>query len=159
EIFRDLRYSLRIYRGRALSAVFAILSRGLAIGTCTAVFSVLNALLLRGLPFRDPAALVQVEKPPATPRHTPASARWCCGSASPGDGGRGGGARGGVRIGARSRLPRSGCAAGRVLDVASRSTPPSGSRVGVGMECDHRGFVHRTRRGSARRVMAVSMPQ
>ena len=40
--------------------VFAILITGLGIGASSTVFSVVNALLLRPLPFRDPGRLVWI---------------------------------------------------------------------------------------------------
>src|SRR5262245_31932787 len=60
EISRDLKYSLRVYRRRSLSAIFAVAALALAIGTSTAVFSVLNALLFRSLPFSHPDQLVEI---------------------------------------------------------------------------------------------------
>src|ERR1700742_1913698 len=50
----DLRYGFRGMRRNAGSTVFAILIIGLGIGGASTVFSVINALLLRPLPFRDP---------------------------------------------------------------------------------------------------------
>ena len=67
EVSRDLRYSIRVYRGRSLSVLFAVAALGLAIGASTAVFSVINALLLRGLPFRDPGSLVELRTSPVPP--------------------------------------------------------------------------------------------
>jgi hypothetical protein len=57
---RDLRYGFRGMRRNAGSTVFAILIVGLGIGGASTVFSVVNALLLRPLPFRDPAQLVWI---------------------------------------------------------------------------------------------------
>ncbi len=64
ELWQDLRYSVRLYRHRAGTALFAIVALSLAIGASTAIFSVLNALLLRGLPFSNPDELVRVWNPP-----------------------------------------------------------------------------------------------
>ncbi len=60
ELGQDLRYALRAYRSRSFSAMLAIIALGLAIGASTGVFSVLNALLLRNLPFSDPERLVEL---------------------------------------------------------------------------------------------------
>ncbi len=54
----DLKYGLRGMRRNAGSTIFAILIAGLGIGGASTVFSVVNALLLRPLPFRDPGQLV-----------------------------------------------------------------------------------------------------
>jgi predicted permease len=56
----DLKYGLRGMRRNAGSTLFAILIVGLGIGGASTVFSVVNALLLRPLPFRDPAQLVWI---------------------------------------------------------------------------------------------------
>ena len=57
---QDLRYAARSYRKTPAFTIVALLSLTLAIGANTAIFSLLNALLLRKLPVRDPDALVQV---------------------------------------------------------------------------------------------------
>ncbi|HWQ56106.1 MAG TPA: ADOP family duplicated permease [Bryobacteraceae bacterium] len=67
ELARDLKHGLRVYRRRALSAVLAVVALGLAIGISTGVFSVLNALLVRSLPFSDPEELVEILRPPVGP--------------------------------------------------------------------------------------------
>ncbi len=54
----DLRYTLRTLRRDFGFAVIAILILGVGIGSNTAIFSVLNTLLIRSLPFRDPGRLV-----------------------------------------------------------------------------------------------------
>src|SRR5580698_7304805 len=56
----DLKYGLRGMRRNAGSTVFAILIVGLGIGGASTVFSVVNALLLRPIPFRDPGKLVWI---------------------------------------------------------------------------------------------------
>jgi predicted permease len=60
DLTRDLRYSLRGMRRDAAFTTFAILIAGLGIGASATVFSMVNALLLRPLPFRDPDRLVWV---------------------------------------------------------------------------------------------------
>jgi predicted permease len=59
-LVRDLKYGFRGMRRNAGSTVFAILIVGLGIGGASTVFSVVNALLLRPLPFRDPGQLVWI---------------------------------------------------------------------------------------------------
>jgi predicted permease len=56
----DLKYGFRGMRRNPGSTVFAILIVGLGIGGASTVFSVVNALLLRPLPFRDPGQLVWI---------------------------------------------------------------------------------------------------
>ena len=56
----DLKYGFRGMRRNAGSTIFAILIVGLGIGGASTVFSVVNALLLRPLPFRDPGQLVWI---------------------------------------------------------------------------------------------------
>jgi len=59
-LLQDLRYTLRTLGRDAGFAVFAILIVGLGIGASSTLFSVVNALLLRPLPFRDPQHLVWI---------------------------------------------------------------------------------------------------
>src|SRR5689334_2716816 len=59
-LFQDLRYTLRTLRRDAGFSAFAILIIGLGIGASSTVFSVLNTLLVRPLPFRDPGSLVWI---------------------------------------------------------------------------------------------------
>ena len=57
-LFRDLRYSLRLLiKSPAFTAV-AVLSIALGIGANTTVFSVINAVLLRSVPYKDPNTLM-----------------------------------------------------------------------------------------------------
>jgi putative ABC transport system permease protein len=64
-ILGDIRYSLRALRGQPAFVAVAVLSLALAIGANTAIFSFADALLLRPLPVRNPAAVFDVTS--ATP--------------------------------------------------------------------------------------------
>jgi predicted permease len=57
-IWRDLRLGARMLRKDAGVSAAAVISLGLAIGACTAAFSLIDALVLRELPVRDPDRLV-----------------------------------------------------------------------------------------------------
>jgi putative ABC transport system permease protein len=57
---QDLRYAFRTLRRDAGFTVFAILIAGLGIGASATVFSVVNTLLLRPLPFETPSELVWI---------------------------------------------------------------------------------------------------
>ena len=56
----DLKYGFRGMHRNAGSTIFGILIVSLGIGAASTVFSVVNALLLRPLPFRDPGRLVWI---------------------------------------------------------------------------------------------------
>jgi len=62
---RDFKYALRTLRRDIGFATFAILIVGLGIGASSTIFSVVNTLLIRPLPFRDPARLVWIANSPA----------------------------------------------------------------------------------------------
>ena len=57
---RDVRYAVRALRRDAAATMFAVVIAALGIAASTTVFSICQALLLRPLPFRDPARLVWI---------------------------------------------------------------------------------------------------
>jgi predicted permease len=59
-ILQDLRYTFRTLRRDSGFTTFAVLIVGLGIGASATVFSVVDALLLRPLPFREPDRLVWI---------------------------------------------------------------------------------------------------
>ena len=59
-VSRDIRYALRWLARSPAFAVVAILSLGLGVGVNTAMFSLVDALLLRPIPVSDPDSLVDV---------------------------------------------------------------------------------------------------
>ncbi len=59
-ILQDVRYALRALRSSPGFAAVAILSLALGIGANTAIFSLIDSLLLKALPVSHPEQLLQV---------------------------------------------------------------------------------------------------
>jgi predicted permease len=77
--FADLKYSVRTLQRSPGFAACAILALALGIGTNVAVFSVVDAMLLRPLQFRDAGRLVQIWEDGSAlgfPHNTPAPANF-----------------------------------------------------------------------------------
>ena len=75
EIANDCRYTCRMLRKSPAFALVAIAVLGVGIGACTAMFSVVNSVLLRPLPYPEPDRIVRVltNNPPLRISNGPAS--------------------------------------------------------------------------------------
>src|SRR5215510_14867557 len=59
-MFQDLRYGVRMLVKNPGFTLIAALTMALGIGANTAIFSLVNSILLRQLPFREPDRLVRL---------------------------------------------------------------------------------------------------
>jgi putative ABC transport system permease protein len=70
---QDISYAIRSLRRSSRFTAAVVLTLTIGIGALTAVFSVVNAVLLEPLPFRSPSRIVQIWSGPAERTHGPTS--------------------------------------------------------------------------------------
>ena len=78
-VSQDIRYAFRVLRERRAYTTLVLLTLAVGIGATTAVFSTIDAVLLRPLPFTEPSRLVQIwenDRVNAKPRYPVAPANW-----------------------------------------------------------------------------------
>src|SRR5262245_11579894 len=63
ELWQDVRYSARLLLKQPGFLAVAALTLALGIGASTAIFTVVNGVLIRSLPYRDPSQLVLIDGP------------------------------------------------------------------------------------------------
>ncbi len=71
EVGRDVRYAFRMFVRNPGFTFIVVVTLALGIGANTAIFSLIDALMLRWLPVRNPQELVQVAFQPPSPKDSP----------------------------------------------------------------------------------------
>ena len=127
----DLRAAFRSFKSSKTFTVVALLVLTLGIGASTAIFSVVDAVVLRGLPFDEHDRLVAVgeRRAPGTEARIRAAIRWQLSSAAPQNYLDWAAAAAGVRVDRGDRRRRVYASASRAPSprICARSASPPGS--------------------------------
>ena len=76
DLVRDLRYAVRVLTKSPVFTLVAVLTLGLGIGANTAIFSVVNELLIRPLPYRDSDRITLLWEVSPEGRHQNSTSRF-----------------------------------------------------------------------------------
>src|SRR5262245_13144531 len=75
-LLQDIRFAIRVLKNAPTFTLVAVITIGLAIGATTSMFSVIEATLIRPLPFSEPDQLVMLYLTRGENSGAPARFRW-----------------------------------------------------------------------------------